>query len=90
MNLQMEKRTERVVLETENHRIVGYLHLPTEGYLSRLSDFLNRTELRFVTLTDATMIERTAAGAALTSDHPFISIGTDHVVFAYPDDESGA
>lgn len=90
MNVQMEKRKERVVLETENHRIVGDLHLPTEGYLSRLSDFLNRNELRFVTLTDATMIERTTTGAAQTSDHPYVSIGTDHVVFAYPDDEGGA
>lgn len=82
----MESRKERVVLETANHRVVGDLTLPQEGYLSRLSDFLDRTELRFVTLTDAVMIERTATGATQTTEHAFISIGTDHVVFAYPDE----
>jgi len=86
----MDTRKERVVLETLNHRIVGDLHLPAQGYLSRLSDFLDRTELRFVTLTDATMIERTPTGATQTSEHAFIAVGTDHVVFAYPDDDSGA
>ncbi len=78
------------MLETRSHRIAGDIHLPTEGYLSRLSDFLNRTELRFVTLTDAQVIERTSAGATRTSEHPFITIGTDHIHFAYPDDDSGA
>lgn len=86
----MESRKERVVLETVNHRVVGDLTLPSEGYLSRFSDFLNRNELRFVTLTDATMIERTSDGGMQTSEHPFITVGTDHIQFAYPDDESGA
>lgn len=83
-------RKERVVLETLNHRIVGDLHLPTEGYMSRFSDFINRHELRFVALTDATVIERVANGGAQTSDHAFITVGTDHIHFAYPDDDSGA
>lgn len=78
------------MLETLNHRIVGDLHLPAEGYLSRFSDFINRSELRFVTLTDAQMIERTPSGATQTSEHPFITVGTDHIQFAYPDDGSGA
>ena len=78
------------MLETPDHRIVGDIHLPAEGYLSRFSDFLNRQELCFVTLTDATMIERTPTGATQTSEHPFIAVGTDHIQFAYPDDDSGA
>ena len=86
----MDGRKERVVLETLNHRIVGDLTLPSEGYLSRLSDFLDRTELRFVTLTDAVMIERMPNGGNQTSEHAFITVGTDHVQFAYPDDDSGA
>ncbi len=86
----MDTRKERVVLETLNHRIVGDIHLPAEGYLSRFSDFLNRNELRFVTLTDAQMIERTPTGAAQTSEHAFLTVGTDHIQFAYPDDDSGA
>ena len=86
----MDTRKERVVLETLNHRIVGDLHLPAEGYLSRFSDFINRGELRFVTLTDAQMIARTPSGATQTSEYPFITVGTDHIHFAYPDDGSGA
>jgi hypothetical protein len=86
----MDLRKERVVLETVNHRIVGDLTLPAEGYLSRFSDYLNRNELRFVTLTDATIIERNPNGGAQTSDHGFLSVGTDHIQFAYPDVNSGA
>jgi hypothetical protein len=81
----MEFRKERVVLETQSHRVVGDLHLPKEGYLSRLSDFLNRNELRFITLTDVTVLEHTESGATVTSEHEFIAIGADHVQFAYPD-----
>ena len=85
----MEYRKERVVLETSRHRVVGDLNLPSEGYLSRLSDFLNRNELRFIALTDATVIEVLESGATTTSDHPFIAVGSDHVRFAYPDSEGG-
>ena len=81
----MEYRKERVVLETSRHRVVGDLNLPSEGYLSRLSDFLNRNELRFIALTDATVIEELETGATTTSEHAFIAIGSDHVRFAYPD-----
>ncbi len=77
------------MLETADHRIVGDVHLPSEGYRSRFSDFINRTELRFVTLTDVQVIERTPAGARQTSEHPFIAVGTDHIRFAYPDDGGG-
>ena len=44
-HLGMETRTQRVVLETSRHRIVGDLTLPREGYLSRFSDFLNQSEV---------------------------------------------
>ena len=42
----METRIERVVLETDRHRIVGDLTLPKEGYRSRLSDYLNGGDVR--------------------------------------------
>lgn len=73
------------MLETQRHRVVGDLHLPKEGYLSRLSDFLNRNELRFITLTDVIVLEHTEGGGTNTSQHDFIAIGADHVQFAYPD-----
>ena len=84
----MDFRKERVVLETQSHRVVGDLHLPKEGYLSRLSDFLNRNELRFITLTDVTMLEHSDAGLMNASQHDFMAVGADHVQFAYPDPDT--
>ena len=74
-----------MVLITDRHRVVGNLLLPREGYLSRFSDFINRTELRFIPLTDAVVAERDNAGPAGTSEHEFIAIGSDHVELAFPD-----
>jgi len=78
------------VLETEHHRIVGDLHLPREGYLSRFSDFIDRHELRFITLTDAIVTERNPAGAGEGSAREFIAVGSDHIQFAYPDSDGRA
>ena len=83
----METRKERVVLETEHHRIIGDLVLPREGYLSRFSDFLDRSELRFITLTDAVVIERSESGGTAASERAFIAVGSDHVQMAYLEDD---
>ena len=48
-----ETRRERIVLETERHRIVGDVTLPAEGYRSRVSDLLNREGFQFVPLSNA-------------------------------------
>ncbi|MBA2523026.1 MAG: hypothetical protein H0V25_06795 [Solirubrobacterales bacterium] len=86
----MEFRRERVVLETKHHQITGYLHLPREGYLSRFSDFLNRNELRFISLTEAVVIDRSPSGSAATSQRDFIAVGADHVQLAYLDGDGGS
>ena len=39
-------------METARHRITGILTLPSDGYRSRLSDFLNASERDFISLTD--------------------------------------
>jgi len=84
----METRTERIVLETDRHRIVGDLTMPREGYRSRLSDFLNRGEVDFIPLVDASI--RSLEGGATTT-RPFIVVARAHVVLAYPDrDGDGA
>ena len=49
----MDTRVERIVLETDRHRIVGDLTMPREGYRSRLSDYLNRGEQAFIPLANA-------------------------------------
>jgi hypothetical protein len=81
----MTQRVERVVLETMNHRIVGDLSLPKDGYLSRLSDYLNREELVFVPLTNATVTLRYGDGTS--EEREFIAVGRVHIHLAYPEDD---
>lgn len=79
----MESRIERVVLETERSRVVGDLTLPREGYRSRLSDYLNRGDLDFVALTNATV---SSLGGAEQYDRDFVAVARRHVHLAYPVD----
>lgn len=87
----MDTRTERVVLETPNHRIIGDLVLPREGYRSRLSDFLNQGDITFVPLTDARIVPngRGAAGEAEEVARRFVAVARDHVTIAYPEVDAG-
>lgn len=82
----MDTRTERVVLETSSHQIVGDLTMPREGYRSRLSDFLNRGDLSFIPLTDATIRLRGSADGE-PENRSFVVISREHVQLAYPDSE---
>jgi hypothetical protein len=78
----METRTERVVLETERHRIVGDLTLPREGYRSRLSDFLNRGDIDFIPLVNCEISSMNGEGPQARE---FIAVARTHVQLAYPD-----
>jgi len=82
----MDNRSIRVILETDRRRIVGEMTLPSEGYRSRLSDYLNQGELGFVALTNATVIEHLESGATDATEHEFIAVGTRHILLAYPDE----
>lgn len=79
----MQTRQERVVLETNRHRIAGTLTLARDGYRSRLSDVLNATERDFISLTDVTVEPTDAAGA--TTHHDFLAVSRHHVLLAVPD-----
>ncbi|HYU61749.1 MAG TPA: hypothetical protein VEK39_13405 [Solirubrobacterales bacterium] len=81
----METRVERVVLETDRHRIVGDLTLPREGYRSRLSDFLNRGDLDFIPLVNAEIASTN--GGTLSGTRSFIAVARTHVQLAYPFEE---
>lgn len=83
----MESRVERVVLETDRHRIVGDLTLPREGYRSRLSDFLNRGDLDFIPLVNAEIGSLNGAAAGGTGVRSFIAVARTHVQLAYPFEE---
>jgi len=81
----MDNRIERIVLETERHRIVGELTLPREGYRSRLSDYLNRGDLAFIPLTNAELSPLNGGGPAET--HSFMAVGRNHVHLAFPSNQ---
>jgi hypothetical protein len=83
----METRIERVVLETDRHRIVGDLTLPREGHRSRLSDFLNSGDLAFIPLVNAEIHSLNGAG---DEERAFIAVARTHVLLAYPHGEGNS
>jgi Family of unknown function (DUF6812) len=78
--MSAEVRRERVVLETERHRIVGEVTLPAEGYHRRLSDLLNREGVQFIPLVNATVSGR---NGEQPEQRPFIAVARDHIQLAY-------
>jgi len=80
----MDMRIERIVLETERHRIVGDLTLPRDGYRSRLSDYLNQGDVAFIPLADAEIAPIDEPGEAV--ERKFIAVAREHVELAYPAD----
>ncbi len=81
----MEQRTERIIVETDRHRIVGHLMLPTDGYRSRLTDYLNASERDFLALTDVEVT--TLQGTPRIEKREFIALSVRHVVLAMPADD---
>ena len=77
----METRIERIVLETDRHRIVGDVTLPREGYRSRLSDYLNRGDLDFIPIVNA---ELTPLNGGASESRDFIAVARTHVQLAFP------
>lgn len=81
----MEQRHERVLIETNRHRIAGTLTLARDGYRSRVSDLLNAPERDFISLTDVTVEVLDATGVGGTgSHHDFMAVSRRHMVFAIP------
>jgi hypothetical protein len=78
----MDMRTERIVLETDRYLIVGDLHLPKEGYRSRLSDYLNHGDITFLSLVNAEIRPLDGSGAAQRRE--FVAVACSHVKLAYP------
>jgi len=78
----MEQRHERVLIETERHRIAGTLTLAADGYRSRVSDLLNAPERDFIALTDVTIEVLDHEGAG--TEHDFMAVSRLHIVYAIP------
>jgi hypothetical protein len=84
----VEHRDERIVVETDRHRIIGYLHLPRDGYRSRLTDYLNASDRSFIALTDVEVCSLEAA--ATIERRPFLALSLSHIVYAMPASDSAA
>jgi hypothetical protein len=78
----MEHRDERIVVETDRYRISGVLHLPRDGYRSRLTDYLNAGERTFLALTEAEITPLSGDGP--TEQRPFVALSINHIVLATP------
>jgi len=82
----MEHRDERIVVETGRHRISGVLHMPRDGYRSRLTDYLNASERAFLPLTDVEITPLDAPGKP--ERRPFMALSVAHIVLAMPDESA--
>lgn len=78
----MDLRTEKVVVETDRHRIEGSLTLPREGFRSRLSDFVNQRDRDFFSLSDARISALDDAGQ--TQEVPFVMVARRHIRVLIP------
>ena len=78
----MEHRDERIVVETDRYRISGVLHLPRDGYRSRLTDYLNAGERAFLALTEAEITPLSGDGP--TEQRAFVALSINHIVLATP------
>jgi hypothetical protein len=79
----VDLRKEQVIVEIEHYRIQGSLHLPAEGYRSRLSDYMNQREAEFLPMTDCTI---TTLETASERSLPFILVARRHVRLISPVD----
>ena len=73
----MQVRRVRLQIETIRQRVVGTLQLPTEGYRSRTTDFLNAHETGFIALTDVELLPYDGGEPA---SHAYAAIGSRHIV----------
>jgi hypothetical protein len=75
------KRVERVAFETDRLLVVGDVTLPPDGYQSRFSDLMNRTDFEFLALTNC---EITSLADGRTQQRDFMMLAKCHIRVAYP------
>ena len=81
----MEHRDERIIVETDRHRITGLVRLPADGYRSRLTDYLNASERVFLALTDVEVAN--LDGSPRIERRGFVALSLRHIVLAMPASE---
>ena len=82
---RVDLRREQVVVEIERYRIQGALHLPAEGYRSRLSDYMNQRETEFLPMSDCKI---TTLETHQERSVPFMLVARRHVRLIAPLDEA--
>ena len=73
----MTYRRHRLRIDTERHRIEGVVQLPDAGFRSRITDYLNAHEDRFIAVTDATLV---GLGGGESQRHPYLAVSARHIV----------
>jgi hypothetical protein len=73
----MQVRQVRVQIETVRLRIEGVLQLPTEGYRSRTTDFLNGTDTGFIALTGAEVLP---VDGSPGEARDYVAVGCRHII----------
>ncbi len=81
----MDLRYESVVVETDRYRIDGKLALPREGYRSRLSDYVNKSDRDFFPIVEATVIS--LDGTSATQEIAFALVARPHVRMIIPSEQ---
>jgi len=74
----MRFRRLRVRLETDRHAIEGTLQLPSDGYRSRMTDFLNSHDSDFLPITDAVLTW--PGGRREPEHHEYLAVSVRHIV----------
>jgi len=85
-SLAMDQLDQRIIAETARYRITGMLRLPSEGYRSRLTDYLNSPDRSFLPLTDVEISRLDDHDPRASERRSFIALSLAHVVLAMPAD----
>ena len=80
----VEPTRERVALETAEDLIEGTVQLPPHAYRNRFSDYLNRDDVRFISLVE---VDRTRHGDGSRDQFSFLAVAVTAVRVAYPLDD---
>ena len=78
----MEQTPHRIVVLAGGYEITGTIVLPSEGYRSRLTDYLNSAERDFVPMTDVTIQPVGRPEEAATRE--FVALSRQAITLAMP------
>ena len=81
----MDLRQEEVVVETDRYRVEGKMTLPREGSRSRLSDHVNRRDVEFFTVQDATL---TPLDGGIDWQAPVLMVASRHIRLIQPGEDA--